>query len=400
MTTSVSTSGTISSAGIASGLNVSSIVSQLIAAQRGPTDTQISNQSTAVNNKIAAYSSIQQALTNLQNATTALQGANSAFNNFSATSSNTSVFTATATTSTTAGSYDIQVNTLATAQKLASTGFSTNSTPIGTGTLTLAVGGKAFNVAVDSTNNTPGALVAAINNAADNTGVTASLITADDGTHLVFQSNQTGADNAMTITANGGDGGLNSLVYDPANNNTQLSQLAKASSASVSIDSYTYTSDSNQVNGAIPGVTLNLASADPGTTLNLNVTSNTSGIDSAVQTLVNAYNAVVGVIGNATAYNPSSKSASPLTGDALANQALSQVRDALMATTPGQTGGVRSLFDLGVSTNQDGTLALDATKLNTALAGNATAATNLFSSSGALGSALNNLFTSYLGDSG
>lgn len=400
MTTSVSTSGTISSAGIASGLNVSSIVSQLIATERAPVDKQIGVSSAAVNSKIAAFNSIQQALTNLQNASKALQGTGGAFDSFTSTSSDTNVFTATTSDSATAGSYEIQVNALATAQKLASQGFASTVTPIGTGMLTISVGGKSFHLNVDGTNNTPSALVSAINGSADNTGVTATLITADDGVHIVFRANDTGTDHALTITASGGDGGLNSLAYDPANGNTQLTQLTKAGDASISIDGYPHTSGSNQVSDAIPGVVLNLASAEPGKTLTLGVAADTNGIDSAVQNLVNAYNAVVSVIGNVTAYNASSKSASALTGDALANRALAQVRNVLMHTTTGQNGSVRSLFDLGVSTNQDGTLSLDTAKLNAASAGNAAAAANLFSSTGALGAALNDLFKNYLGDGG
>lgn len=400
MTTSVSTTGSISSAGIGSGLDVNSIVSQLVAAERAGTDKQISAQTSAVSSKVSAYNSIKQALTNLQNATQALQGVNSAFNSFAATSSDNSVFTATANTSASAGTYDIQVGALATAQKLASTGFASTAAGVGTGALTLSAGGKAFTINVDATNNTPAQLVNAINSDPANSGITASLVSADDGTHIIFQSNSTGADNAITITSSGGDGGLNSLAYDPTNNNTQLTQLTKATSASVSIDGYTYTSDSNSFSSAIPGVTINLASAQPGTTLQLNVTADTKGIDSAVQNFVNAYNAVASVIGNATAYDPDSNTASALTGDSMASQALSQLRNAMMSTTAGSTGGVRSVFDLGITTNSDGTLSLDTDKLNTALASNSQAASNLFSTSGALGSSLGNMFTGYLSAGG
>jgi len=400
MTTSVSTTGSISSAGIGSGLDVNSIVSQLVAAERAATDKQISAQTSALNAKAGAYNSIKQALTNLQNATQALQGVNSAFNSFSASSSDNTVFTATASTSAAAGSYDIQVGALATAQKLASTGFSSTASAIGTGALTLSVGGKAFTINVDSTNNTPAQLVAAINDDASNTGLTASLVSADDGTHIIFQSNTTGADNAITITSSGGDGRHNALSYDPANSNTQLTQLTAAKSASVTIDGYSYTSDSNQFSDAIPGVTISLASAEPGTTLQLNVASNTKGIDSAMQAFVHAYNAVASVIGNATAYNADSNTASALTGDAMATQALSQLRGAMMSMTAGSSGGVRSVFDLGITTNSDGTLSLDTDKLNTALATNATAAQNLFSTSGALGTSLGTMFTGYLSAGG
>ncbi len=399
-TASISGSGSISSPGIGSGIDVNSLVSQLISAERAPQDTQLSNQSSAINGRIAAYSSIQTALTNLQTAEQALQGSTGAFNSFTATSSDSSIFSATASSSAVAGSYTVEVDSLATANKLASTGFSTTATAIGTGNLKIAVGGSSFTIPVDSSNNTPSGLRDAINSASGNTGVTASLITADDGVHLVLSSNQTGTSHAITVTASGGDGGLNSLAYDPASSTTNLKQLTPAGDASVQVDGYTYTSSSNQVTDSIPGVTLNLASAAVGTTLDLTVQTDTSGIDSAMQKFVSAYNTLNSFIKNATAYNATTNTPSALTGDSLANSIQSQIRNALSATTPGQSGGVRSLFDLGVSSNDDGSLTLDTTKLDTALSTDQASAQKLFATDGAVGAALTNALNGFIGDNG
>jgi flagellar hook-associated protein 2 len=401
MSTSISGTGSISSPGIGSGIDVNSLVSQLIAAQRAPLDTQINGQITTIDGKISAYQSIQSALTNLQAAEKALQGPSSAFNSYSASSSDSTVFTATASSTATAGSYDIQINALATASKLASKGFGTTASAIGTGTLTISVGGNPFSVVVDSTNNSPTNLANAINSASGNTGVTASLITADDGTHLILSANKTGSANTIAITQTGGDGGLSALVYDPTSNAVQaMTPLALPGDASVSVDKFTYTSASNQVSDSITGINLNLVSAEPGTTLNLTVAANTSGIDTAMQNFVSAYNAFASVISSSTSYNAATQTASALTGDSLSSSAQSQVLNAIMATTPGVTGGIRSLFDLGITTNDDGSLTLDSTKLNSALATDPASVANLFSTTGAVGSALQSTLDGFIGDNG
>jgi flagellar hook-associated protein 2 len=217
---------------------------------------------------------------------------------------------------------------------------------------------------------------------------------------VVLTSTRTGSDHAITVTSSGGDGGLNALSYDPANSNTNLKELTKAGDATVSVDGYTYTSPSNEVTDSIPGVTLDLTTAKPGTVLNLTIAGDTSGAAKAVQSFVSAYNALNNVMKSYTAYNPTTNTASALTGDSLASSIASQVRRALSATTPGATGGVRSLFDLGVSSNDDGTLSVDAAKLTTALTGNAGAAAALFAKTGAIGSTLQNALDGFIGSNG
>jgi len=396
----VSTTGTISSAGIGSGLDVNSLVTQLVAAERAPQDRQLATATTTTNGQLSAYKAIQAAMTSLQTAEKALQGGTGAFGNRSAVSADETVFSATAASGAVPGAYSIEVKSLATANKLASTGFASTATAIGTGHLTIAVGSSQFSLDIDSTDNTPTGIRDAINDATDNTGVTASLITADDGVHVVLSAKETGTSHAITVTASGGDGGLNSLVYDPANNNKHLTELTKAIDAVVSVEGYPYTSASNLVSGSIPGVTIDLISAKPGTTLNLSVSRDTSGVSSAVQNFVSAYNSFANIIKATTAYDPTTKAASWLTGDSLARSAQAQIRNALIATTAGTTGGVRSLFDLGISTGDDGTLSLDSSKLNIALSGNFDAVATLFSSTGAVGSAMQHVLDGFIGTSG
>jgi flagellar hook-associated protein 2 len=398
--TTVSGTGTISSAGIGSGLDVNSLVTQLVAAERAPQDTQLTKQTNTLNSQLAAYKAIQSALTNVQNALKGMQGTTSVFSQSTATSSDTTVFSASTSTGSAAGDYSVEVVSLATAQKLASSAFGSTISTVGTGRLTIGSGSNSFSLDIDATNNSVQAIRDAINGAPNNNSVTASLITADDGVHLVLSAKNTGTANAITVTASGGDGGLNSLVYDPANSNTQLSQLTKPTDAVVNIEGYKYTSSSNTVSGAIAGVTLNLKAAKPGTTLDLTVGHDTASVSKALQGFVTAYNQLHQLISAETAYDPTSNSASPLTGDSLARSVESQIRNALISVTPGTTSGVRSLFDIGLSTSDDGTLSLDSTKLAGALDANYSDVASLVSSTGPVGSNLLTALNGFVGDTG
>ncbi len=120
--------------------------------------------------------------------------------------------------------YSLTVQNLATAASLSSQAFSGPDATVGTGALTLNVGGRTSTINVDSTDNTLSGIAAAINAAPDNPGVTASILTTADGARLVLSGTQTGAGNTITVTQSGGDGGLASLAYDPANNNTKLTR--------------------------------------------------------------------------------------------------------------------------------------------------------------------------------
>ena len=96
-------------------------------------------------------------------------------------------------------------------------GLRERDTAVGTGTLTIAVGGTSTTITIDSTNNTLSGIAAAINRRANNPGVTASILTTTDGARLVLSARRPAPRMPITVTQSGGDGGLASLVYDPAN---------------------------------------------------------------------------------------------------------------------------------------------------------------------------------------
>src|SRR5579871_107355 len=125
MTTVSSTSAPVvsiagsSSAAAAGGsvINVSSLVSQLVAATRAPQDSVIASQTQAVTTQISAVGSLKGALSTFQSALGAIDSP-SAFGAQTASTSDSTVLTATAAAGAVGGTYSISVGQLAKAQQL------------------------------------------------------------------------------------------------------------------------------------------------------------------------------------------------------------------------------------------------------------------------------------------
>ena len=390
-TTSTSGLGTLSSTGIGSGLNVSSIISQLVALDKAPL-TLLQNQVSSYQTEISAFGSLQGALSNLQSTA---QGMSSlfAFHAQSATMGDSSIATVTAGSAATAGTHTLNVTLLAQAQQLASADFASTSTVVGTGTLTFQFGtysggGSTFtpsasaatkSVVIDSTNNTLAGIRDAVN--AAKIGVTASIINDGTGNRLVFAS----ASNSLQISAVDDDGnntdnaGLSKLVYGATTKN--LSQTVAAQDAVLTIDGVSVTSASNTLTNALQGVTINLLKQGAGPTT-LTVTQDTSALQSTAQNFVSAYNKVATTLHNLTAYDAATRTASPLTGDStalLVQSALGSLLNHSVTYGPGQTG---TLDSIGISLQLDGTLALNATKLQSAVANQPQLVGQLFAATG------------------
>jgi flagellar hook-associated protein 2 len=388
-------SGILSSTGLGSGIDINSLVTQLVAAEGNPQTAILNNQQSTLQAQVSAYGALSSAVAGVQTAIAALS-IPSAFTTPTANVGDSTVASATADSTAVAGSYNLSVGNLATAQQLASQAYASTSTAVGTGTLTLAVNGQSFQVSVGSTNNTVSGIAAAINSASGNTGISASLLTANDGVHLILTSNQTGAANTISVTQTGGDGGLASLVYDPSNNNTQLTQLTQAKDAQITLDGYAYSSASNTVANVLQGVTINLAGPSAtGVTTPLTIGSSSTGAVTAVQTFVTAYNTLNSTIGALTQWNSTTQTGGPLLGDATTTSLITQLNDALNAQVSTGSGSISSLADIGVTKNADGSLAVDSSKLSTALQNNGSAVANLFASTSGIASGLNTLLNGY-----
>jgi flagellar hook-associated protein 2 len=377
----------ISVPGIGSGLDVNSIVSQLMAAERQPL-TALTKQEAVYTQKLSAFGQLRGALASFQSALQDL-GSGSKFQALSATSSDTKVFTASASGKAIPASYQIEVQQLAQQHKLASSGYVTTDEVIGSGTLTLQFGSydsgsntftanadKATkSISIDPANNTLAGIRDAIN--AANAGVTATIVNdgAAAGNRLVLTSTDSGAANSLKISVadddgNGIDaGGLSALAYDPtavSGSGKNLGQKAAALDALLEIDGIAVKQSTNTVKDAIEGVTLNLAQTNVGEKLTLNVSRDTKAITDAVQAFVTAYNDASGTLKNLTAFKGPGAQNGVLLGDGTARTIQVQMRG-MLNTAVDSGGTLTTLSQIGVSFGSDGTLALDAARLNTAI---------------------------------
>ncbi|HET7269321.1 MAG TPA: flagellar filament capping protein FliD, partial [Oleiagrimonas sp.] len=390
--------GLISSPGIGSGLDVNTLVSKLVDAERQPAQAQIDNQRAYVTNQTSAIGSLKSLLAALQSSLSSLADG-SAFTKYTATSSDTDLFTATAGANAMPGRYQIEVLQTAAAQKLTSAAYADDAA-VGTGTLTLSVGGESIAIDIDSGNNTLSGIRDAINGASGNPGVGATIVHATDGDHLVLTSTATGVANAFSISASGGDGGLNALRWDASTNTGNLTLQNAATDAQVNIDGFTSTSPDNVVDGAIDGVTLNIASAEPGQTETLTVGRDATSTQNLVQAFVNAYNNFVRGAGQLASYDPGSKTAGPLLGDASLLGIRSQLSSVLADVAGSNVSGLRTLGDIGVNLQADGTLQLDVNELDDALGSQPAQVANLFGGDQGYAGKLDSLLDGYLGTGG
>jgi flagellar hook-associated protein 2 len=386
----------ITSTGIGSGLDISAIVSSLTTAFGSAQTTQLTNQQNSLDAQVSAYGTFTAALDTLQAALPALETP-SQLAGFDATVADQSIASATTTSDAVAGQYSLQVNNLATAATLTSQPLlGGSSTVVGTGTLTIAVGAASTSINIDSSDNTLAGIASAINSAANNPGVTASIITTTAGARLVLAGTATGAANAITVTQSGGDGGLSSLVYDPTNKVTNLTQTQAAQDASFLINGFGATSASNVVSSALTGVTINLLQASaPNTPTTLTVSPDTSAAQSSIDGFVTALNGVLSSIQSLTGFDASTQTSGPLNGNATLEAFQNQLENILDTVSGAGTGGVKSLADLGITANTDGTYASNDTTLSNALTASLASVGNLLGGTNGIATQIDNLVTGY-----
>jgi flagellar hook-associated protein 2 len=394
---SIASSSSAAAAG-GSVINVSSLVSQLVAATEAPQQALIASQTRTNTTNISALGALKGALSSFQSSLTALS-TRSQFNAETAKTSNDAVFTATASGNSAGGSYAVTVTNLASAQQLLSTGFQGGgSAQVGSGTLTLSLGASTFNVTVDSSNDTLAGIAAAINAATDNPGIGATVITGSDGGHLVLSSTLTGAANAISVTESDGGTGLAALTYG-AGNTANYSEQAQALDANFSIAGVAYTSASNTVSNALSGVTLNLvgttgAGSGNGNSATLSVANDTTTVQTNIQNFVAAYNALQSTFAQLGSFDSTTSTAGPMLG----NPVLQGVQNQINRTLHGLVGTsvYNSLASIGITTQKDGSLAINSATLQSALSGNFGAVSQLFSGSTGVAAQLNTQINSAL----
>lgn len=335
----------ISSPGVGSGLDVNSIVQQLMAIESRPLD-QLQADRSDLETQLSAYGRLKSSLSTFQGALSDLKTVD-AFTVFKATSGDESAFTATANSSAAPTRMNVRVTNLAEAHKIGSLAFSdTDTTPIGNpgDQITFTVNGESFTV--DGGGLTLSELQNAINSAADNVGVSASIVSENPGSHyLVLTSDETGTANAINISFTNPD--MEAALG--------LATIRSAQNATVLIDNtYTVTRPTNVIDDAISGVTLTLEAETTGN-VSLEIDRDVDTVTENVQTFVDAYNELRTMI--------ETLRANELEADSTLSSIESQLRSVFNTPPGGLTNAYTYLSEVGVAFQKDGSLALDSTRL-------------------------------------
>lgn len=375
--------GTLSSAGVGSGLDVDSIVTQLMALERRPLELLQQGKS-KLDAQLSAFGRLQGSLTALGDAARKLTDA-AAWSPTTVRSTDAAAVSAFSTGSAAQGNYRVEVSALAAAQTLASKPLPSPISIVGTGMLTVELG-KWLSDPPDFTPNSGTGSVSIAITAADNTlekvrdrinaagaGIGASIVSDANGARLSLRSLETGQSQGFSISVADDDGndtdavGLSMLAFDTKDGDSHMNMtLAQAASnAQLTVNGIAIESPSNTLDNVLDGLSLRVARVTSAP-VDLDVSRDTATIKKTITDFANAYNDMVKLVREQTAYNEDSKTAGALQGDRTAVGLLNRLRS-VAGGSSGAAAGFSRLADIGLDPQRDGSLKIDATKLDAAL---------------------------------
>jgi len=340
----------VSNVGLGSGLDISSLVRQLVDAERAAPSAALNRVEARTKAEISALGQVRSAFSQLQAAVNRLRSGDG-FDGRKVTSADTDRLTASIRSDATPAlaNYQIEIESLASAQKLQSdpTVVTAADAAVGAGTLQFTVDGETIDVEVAADDSIYD-LAASINEGADGK-LQASVIRGDDGYSLSITSGVSGSAGSVEIAQTAGGTSLAAFTFDPDAPGTGLTQTAAATDAVLYIDGVRLTTSSNTVTDAIDGLELVLKQAEVGTSFTLTVGEDSTGAQQAVEAFVSAYNKTLDVLAKVSAFDLEAKTAEPLNGDSFIRSAVAQLRG-FVGDALGSAGdaGIRSGFDTQV----------------------------------------------------
>ncbi|VAW89294.1 Flagellar hook-associated protein FliD [hydrothermal vent metagenome] len=398
----------ISSPGIGSGLDINGLIASVIEAERTPATNRLALKEATYQAQLTAYGSLKGALSSFNSALNSISSIN-AFSAVSTSSSDADIVSADATDKAANSSYRIKVSALAQPHTLVTTGFSNITEVVGTGTVTFKFGTTDYvespegynsfiqnadkpttSVTIDATNNTLEGIRDAVNNA--NVGVSASIIYDGTNYRLTYASTDTGAASSMEVTVD--DPSLSALEFNSTA--TNLEQTLAGQDAAMTINGLAVTSATNVVKEAVSGVTFNLKQAQlaEDAAVNIDVSRNNNTVSNAVQNFVAEYNALLGIMNELNSYNADTQQGGILLGDSVLRSVEGRLRREVNNTIEGLSSRFQSLAEIGITTERDGTLEVDNSKLDAAVSSSPEAVGYLFAVAGQLSSNQVNFVTS------
>lgn len=377
--------------GIGSGLDIKGMVAALVNAEAAPKTAQLNRLEKATTSKFSALGQFRSGLSEFQTTVKNLNSS-SLFEKRTATSGKADVFSVTADTKATAGSYSVQVFNLAQTSKVALKGVDDPNATLGAGTLEITVGDDTIALNISDAASNLSDIRDAINAAGKDKGLSATIVNDPSGVggaRLVLSSTESGSGNDISVTGiSAGEGRLGELTFTPPDPEADFlpptvvdprepKVIRFARDANLAIDGINLSSKSNTVSDAIEGVTVTLKAAqskediDDANTIGLTVGEDRAGVKSSLKKFVDGYNKLIGTIGSLTSVTPvGGESGQPLVGGLVGDSSVRSFMSGMRSDlgNPAGTGELKILSQLGISTQRDGTLKIDDAKLDNVLA--------------------------------
>jgi len=372
----------ISSTGIGSGLDVESIVTQLMAIERRPV-TLLQHAATDLKAQLSSFGQMQSYMSTFRDKANALTSA-SLWAQTVATASDATAVSVSTGSSAAAGNYSISVGKLAASQTVTSTPFTASTSIVGEGSLSIELGtwsgdpATAFavkagtspvSITIGPTETSLASIRDKIN--AAGAGVSASIVNDASGARLSLRSTNSGLENGFRITATEtvDDGnpatGLSALGYN-GEGLSPMSLNQKALNAEAKINGIDIVSASNTLANVADGLTVKLLKTTTTSAVDVSVTQDTDAVKTAINSFVSAYNDLNSYIRNQTKYNADTKDAGTLQGDRTAVGLQNQLRTILRDSST--ASALYSRFsDVGIAIQKDGSLQVTSAKLTDAL---------------------------------
>ena len=376
----------LSAPGLCSGLDVNNLVTQLVAAERSPVEQRISRTQTGIDSKLSALGVLRGVLSTLQSSVGALRTETQVLAR-RAVSSDPTILRATASTTAPVGTYSVEVLSLATTHKLVSEPYAGGSgSLVGTGKLTFTQNGEEFVVAATE-GMTLAQLRDAINTAPDNRGVRASIVQADDGARMVFTAAASGSAQAINVQVRPPNGALNILEYNPGQGQGQtppMSVLSAAADAQVKIEGFAVSAAGNTVAAAIEGVTLDLLTSKPGTTVTVTVSPDVASVKEKIAKFVTDYNNAAGTMASQRSFDGGTRKAGPLLGDSTLLGVESRMRRDITGVIQPLPGSPSTLSAIGIGFGVYGRLVINDARLTAALQSDAAGVAKVLAGEGGI----------------
>lgn len=358
----------LSSAGVGSGLDVKSIVTQLVAIEKQPLK-ELQTKAAAIQTQLSLYGKVKSQVSALGDAA-AILGGGSGWSTQKASSSNAAAVGVSAGSTAAASALSVSVQQLARAQSSASVGVASGAAVGASGTLNIEVGSwsnAAVPVFTPGTSvpisivagDTVSAIASKINSAS--AGVTATVLRDGANERLVIRSTTTGVASGFRLNSPA-DAGLAAFGFTNPSDGASFSGQT-ALDAKVNINGVDIVSATNKMTDTIPGVTLQLNQVTTAPA-EITIESDLEVVQKNIQTFVDAYNALNATIADATKYVAATKTGGPLQGDATTLGLQSALRSMFGSTSVGST--FSRLSDVGIERQTDGSLKINSTKLSSA----------------------------------